>query len=124
MTMKATVNIDGLHRLSSFHRRAVLSAPRIGCFFCLRFHSPKEIKGWTDHRKTQDWSKAPKPKNGKTGLTMAQLKKIPTRREGQTALCPHCGIDSVLPDVTYGFTLNKKLLSAMCERWFTAEAPE
>jgi hypothetical protein len=34
--------------------------------------------------------------------------------DGQTAKCPHCGIDSVL-DIT-----DTRVLAAMCERWFSA----
>lgn len=35
----------------------------------------------------------------------------------QTALCPHCGIDSVLPSAP-GFQLSKEFLHRMHERWF------
>ena len=108
--MKATVNIDGLHRLSSFHRRAVLAAPRIGCFHCLRFHKPTEIKEWIDVR--PDLSGLP-PK-----ATLAVMLKLKKKRVGMTALCPGCGIDSVLPDRTYGFKLTKELLAAMSAKWF------
>lgn len=37
--------------------------------------------------------------------------------KGQTALCPHCEMDSVLPDVT-----DKETLQAACERWFCKPA--
>ena len=33
--------------------------------------------------------------------------------DGQTALCPHCGIDAVLPNVT-----DTETLMAMSARWF------
>ena len=33
---------------------------------------------------------------------------------GQTALCPKCGIDSVIPNET-----DKEYLTAACEHWFT-----
>ena len=115
--IKATVNLEGLHRLCGMHRRHVLKAKRIGCFFCCEISKPSEIKEWIDGRKIQDWSKAPKRKDGK-GLTLAQIKRIPTRVEGQTALCPKCGIDSVIPSSVYGFAVTKPLLKAMCWRWF------
>lgn len=108
--MKATVNLDGLHRLSSFHRRAVLAAPRIGCFHCCEMSKPSEIKEWIDVR--PDLSGLP-PK-----ATMAVLMKLKRKRVGMTALCPRCGIDSVLPDRTYGFRLTRELLQAMARRWF------
>ena len=37
--------------------------------------------------------------------------------DGETALCPHCGIDSILPHVK-----DEEFLVAMCERWFTRKA--
>ena len=36
-----------------------------------------------------------------------------------TALCPHCGIDSVLPE-TAPYDLNLETLSKLNEYWFTA----
>lgn len=35
----------------------------------------------------------------------------------QTALCPKCGIDSVIGS-TSGFPINKEFLHQMCEHWF------
>lgn len=37
---------------------------------------------------------------------------------GQTAICPHCGIDAILPGV-----INPQLLAAGLERWFCGVAP-
>lgn len=112
---KATVNLDGLHKLSSFHRKAVLKSKRIGCFFCMRFHKPSEITEWIDHREKPD------------AYLYVRRGKVRFRnvggahpKEGQTALCPHCGIDAVIPDRTFGFRVTRVLLVAMCERWFTA----
>jgi len=36
---------------------------------------------------------------------------------GATALCPHCGIDSVIGDAS-GFPISAEFLSAMEARWF------
>jgi len=36
----------------------------------------------------------------------------------QTAFCPYCGIDAVLPDNDPAFVLNAELLEAMRVRWF------
>lgn len=38
---------------------------------------------------------------------------------GQTAICPHCDIDSVLANVT-----DASLLAKMNERWFCGDAPQ
>jgi hypothetical protein len=37
---------------------------------------------------------------------------------GVTALCPHCGIDAVLPDDVPGAPLSTGLLEAMRQYWF------
>ena len=37
--------------------------------------------------------------------------------QGQTALCPHCGIDSVLGSAS-GFPLSAEFLVQMQKRWF------
>jgi hypothetical protein len=36
----------------------------------------------------------------------------------ETAMCPHCGIDSVIGSAS-GFQLTKEFLHCMCERWFS-----
>lgn len=38
-----------------------------------------------------------------------------------TAMCPHCDIDSVLPDAA-GFPMDIEFLAAAKERWFTGRA--
>lgn len=37
--------------------------------------------------------------------------------DGQTAICPECGIDSVIGD-TAGYPLTRRFLAAMNDRWF------
>ena len=37
--------------------------------------------------------------------------------DGQTALCPKCGIDSVIGSAS-GFPVNTEVLHQMCEYWF------
>ena len=51
------------------HRQAVESASQCGCFYCLELFPPTAITRWVDE-----------DENG----------------VGQTALCPHCGIDAVI----------------------------
>lgn len=98
--MKATVNLDGLHSLSSFHREQVLRAKRVGCFCCTRIFDPKLIKNGCDAR----------------GSVENKNKNV----VWQTACCPFCLVDSILPDRTYGFRVTKKLLVAMERRWFAS----
>lgn len=39
-------------------------------------------------------------------------------REDDTALCPYCGIDSVLGDAS-GYEISEEFLTKMYKRWFT-----
>ena len=57
------------HKKSSRHREEIRSSEICGCFYCLSIFNPSEIEDWTD----DDENKL-----------------------GQTALCPKCGIDSVI----------------------------
>ena len=78
-------DLDFIHAHSIRHRDEIERSNRCGCFYCERIFSPGEIKDWVD-----------------------ESEQFP---EGCTALCPHCGIDSVLPSVT--ITLNAELLAEM-----------
>ena len=53
-------------------------------------YSPREIEEWVDADETG---------------------------EGQTALCPRCGIDSVIGSAS-GYPITKEFLEAMNRRWF------
>lgn len=77
------------HNHSSNHRAELLDSALCGCFYCCTTFSPQDIEEWTDEA------------NG----------------EGQTALCPRCGIDSVLGDRA-GFELSSTFLQRMKSFWF------
>lgn len=79
------------HDQAVFNRHSLAEADKCGCFFCQKVFSPDEIKEYHPER----------------GF------------EGATALCPHCGIDSVIPD--NGLFCpggNEAFLKAMHEHWF------
>lgn len=38
--------------------------------------------------------------------------------KGETALCPNCGVDSLIPNET-----DEEYLTKMCEKWFTGAEP-
>jgi hypothetical protein len=78
------------HRCSSNHRAAVCASTACGCFYCCSTFTPAEILDWVDE-----------DADGK----------------GQTALCPKCGIDAVLPAAP-GFDLTPQFLAAMKAHWF------
>lgn len=79
------------HRFSRMHREQVLSSDACGCFYCLKTFRPAEIEEWVD--------------------------EAPGTDVGQTALCPRCGIDSVLGSAS-GFPLTSDFLGRMKFYWF------
>jgi hypothetical protein len=86
---------ESLHRYSSRNRPLLELSDRAGCFHCLSLFDPNEITDWIDGSQVE------------TGDTA----------DGVTALCPRCGIDSVLPS-TAPISLTKDLLSEMNAHWF------
>jgi hypothetical protein len=83
-----TPDIIRAHRHSSRHRQEVLTSAVCG-FYCCETFAPSEILDWIDK-----WEGT-----------------------GQTALCPHCGIDSVIGSES-GYRVTAEFLHAMCARWF------
>ncbi len=79
------------HRHSINHRSEVIESERCGCFYCLSLFPPGKIKEWTDRTDDDD--------------------------VGQTALCPYCGIDSVLGSKS-GFPITKDFMKIMNRHWF------
>ena len=76
------------HTLSIRHRAMVEAATLCGCFYCEATFTPSDILDWVD---------------GPDGA-------------GETALCPRCGIDSVLPSPPVPVT--PELLKEMRAAWF------
>ena len=81
--------LEELHRLTTRHRQVVEGATLCGCFYCLQMFPPTEISVWVDEENAA----------------------------GTTALCPHCGIDSVIPQRPDRL-LNSDVLAAMHAYWF------
>lgn len=87
-------SLRSVHR-NCFKNRVMIEQSIIcGCFFCLATFSSGEIKEWTDE-----------------SLYFSE-------EHGQTALCPKCGVDSVLPDNIPGVRLDFVLLSEMRKKYF------
>ena len=81
-----TYNVEDFIKLSTNNRETIKDDTHCGCYFCLSTFKGSDIEEWTDE-------------------------------EGSyTALCPHCGIDSVLPDIT-----DSEALSRGLEMWFTGK---
>jgi hypothetical protein len=97
--MRDRADLESIHRFSAHHRPLIEMASRCGCFYCEAVFAPEEITDWVD------WPGGDED-NG----------------PGQTALCPLCGIDAVLPDCAPGIVLSSNLLAEMRQHWFsTAE---
>ena len=77
------------HNKSIHHRVDIKNSDKCGCFHCLKSFAPAQISDWTDGPETVK----------------------------QTALCPFCGIDSVIGDAP-GFTITSEFLAQMQEAWF------
>lgn len=75
------------HRYCTSNKQMLRKDNLCGCFYCLNVFSPEEIKDWI------------KDKNG------------------YTALCPRCGIDSVIGESS-GYPITEDFLKEMNEYWF------
>lgn len=93
------------HCHSNRHRAEILSSRVCGCFYCLRTFPSCNIREWCDPGQW-DCSDPTRP----------VLRKSDRR---QTALCPCCGIDSVLGDFS-GFPITTEFLQEMNETWFSS----
>jgi len=82
-------NLESAHRHSSRHRDEVLASDLCGCFYCRQTFPPAEIDRWIDEQ------------NG----------------VGTTAICPRCGVDSVIGSRS-GFTPTPEFLREMHDYWF------
>ena len=87
------------HEHSSNHRAELLASVKCGCFYCLAIFEPAKILDWVDAPEGQDH---------------AEINDV-----GQTALCPKCGIDSVIGDKS-GYPLTIEFLREMHSHWFSA----
>ncbi len=81
------------HAASIYHRAAIEASSVCGCFYCAAIFLPGDIADWTDRTETQD---------------------------RQTALCPRCGIDSVIGDAS-PFPVTPEFLAEMKAAWFGDE---
>ena len=90
-TTEILTRLEAAHRCSSIHRVEVLSSQKCGCFYCNSIFPPAEISEWVDENASG---------------------------EGQTALCPKCGIDAVIGDRS-GVPLTAEFLDLMRQKWFT-----
>lgn len=87
-------DLESIHKHSSRHRHRIEASAVCGCFYCMSTFAPAAIADWID------W-----PNEDES-------------QPGETALCPECGIDAVLPDSVPGVPLDDGLLREMHAYWF------
>jgi hypothetical protein len=93
--MRNRADFESVHRYSSNNRSLLASSKLAGCFYCGAIYDASGVKDWVDGGHTES----------------GELD------DGVTALCPRCGIDSVLPDAA-PIILDGNLLAEMREHWF------
>ncbi len=79
------------HQFSNNHMEQLKNDGLCGCFYCLEIFSPSEINEWI-------------------------IDDIDCDRYG-TAICPYCGINSVIGESS-GYPITKKFLTEMKKYWF------
>jgi hypothetical protein len=75
------------HRHALSNREEVLTSDVCGCFYCLAVFPPAEVERWIKDR------------------------------GGDTAVCPHCQIDSVI-GARSGYPITREFLQRMRQHWF------
>lgn len=83
------------HEYSNNHKPELEKDSVCGCFHCLRIFKPSEIEDWIIADNECD-------------------------RRG-TAICPYCGVDSVIGESS-GHPITEKFLSEMHSVWFSNDA--
>ncbi len=84
-------DIIDAHKYSNNHRKELQDDKVCGCFYCIKIFKPSKIVSVIEVDNDCD-------------------------REG-TAICPYCGIDSVIGESS-GYPITAEFLAAMNEYWF------
>lgn len=79
--------MEKAHKFSINNRSTILKDKKCGCFYCIKIFPPKEITEWIED-KIDD-----------------------------TAICPYCGIDSVICESSR-FPITEEFLLEMKKYWF------
>ena len=83
--------LNQAHEMCSNHKPELELDHLCGCFYCRKIFHPSEITEWL-------------------------VEKTPIDRS-DTALCPYCGVASVIGESS-GYPITEEFLLAMYERWF------
>jgi hypothetical protein len=94
----ATPNLEAAHSRCANNRKELEASATCGCFYCTAIFEHGEVTEWID------W--------------WFGTAERPERITSATALCPKCGIDSVIGSAS-GYPITQEFLSAMHHRWFS-----
>lgn len=75
------------HKACSQNIEDIRKSKQCGCFYCLNVYPAGDVLEWIEDG------------------------------EGDSAICPKCGIDSVIPDAS-GISLDSEFLATMKKWWF------
>jgi hypothetical protein len=84
----------------------VLASEICGCFSCATVFPPSAIANWTLETEPP---------------LIVDNRWVAVRKTEPSALCPHCGIDTVIGSRS-GFPITAEFLSRMQKRWFPSSA--
>jgi hypothetical protein len=90
-----THELEAAHKHCTHNRRAIQRSTACACFYCLEIFPGSEVDEWIQEMAAEAGSE-----------------------EGPTALCPRCGIDSVLPGASGLPVQDAAFLQAMHGHWF------
>ena len=97
LPMSAAMNdLLAAYQHASNHHAEIDASTVCGCFNCLQIFPPADIIAWT-------------------GWNAADLDNLETA-QGTTALCPHCGSESVVGDAS-GYRIDMDFLNRMNQAW-------
>lgn len=101
-------SLEAIHRFCTSNRPLLEQSSSAGCVCCGASFAPAEIHDWVPARDplTREFDGAP----GAHGAG------------GESAACPRCGHDAVLPSAA-PIVLSPRMLAAVQAYWFGAEHP-
>ena len=99
--------LHAAHKISYANKTRLSVPQKCGCFYCLRFFSSEDIVDWSVDK--PDWT-AICPYCGIDSVMSVD-------KPDWTAICPYCGIDSVIGE-NDGYPLTEDFLEEMFEEWF------
>ena len=83
------IDVKKIHSYSFENKKSLEKVNKCGCFYCLKIFNPEEIEEWVEDKKDY------------------------------TAICPYCGIDSIIPlSVINEYELNTNLLEIINKEYF------